>query len=192
MKCRLAEWKKCGLIIGEFYDNRLLFNLDNISLSSQTFGNFSTKSVFDPINTGRTCWVPFSFITSTFSCIDLCIQLHTIRCWVPFSFIISTFSCIDWVYSIAYDTMWGDSISRSTTGLPDGRYIFKPKIPICVSSEGSCNGRCRYTLWLFGLIYGHMMYFMVIWSHLVYISPFWYFVPKKNLATLIHNRRWYH
>jgi hypothetical protein len=28
--------------------------------------------------------------------------------------------------------------------LPDGTYIFKPKITIWLRSGGSCNGRCRY------------------------------------------------
>jgi hypothetical protein len=33
-------------------------------------------------------------------------------------------------------------------GLPD---FFKPKIPIWVNIGGSCNGRCWYIIWPFGL-----------------------------------------
>jgi hypothetical protein len=35
--------------------------------------------------------------------------------------------------------------------LPDGTYIIKPKIPIWVNFGGSCDGRCWYILWSFGL-----------------------------------------
>jgi hypothetical protein len=37
------------------------------------------------------------------------------------------------------------------------RHIFKPKIPILVNFGGSCNGRCCYILWQFGLFYGHLV-----------------------------------
>jgi hypothetical protein len=33
-------------------------------------------------------------------------------------------------------------------------YIFRPKIPIWVIFGGSCNGRCWYILWTFGLFCG--------------------------------------
>jgi hypothetical protein len=46
-------------------------------------------------------------------------------------------------------------------------HISKPKIPIWVNFGGSCNGRCWYILRPFGLIYGHLVYFTVVW----YIFP---------------------
>jgi hypothetical protein len=48
---------------------------------------------------------------------------------------------------------------KMETGLPDGIYIFKPKMPIWVNFGGSCNGRCWYILWPFGLFYGHFALF---------------------------------
>jgi hypothetical protein len=42
-----------------------------------------------------------------------------------------------------------------------GWYIFKPKMLIWVNFEGSCNGRSA------GIIYGHLVYLMVMW----YIFP---------------------
>jgi hypothetical protein len=41
--------------------------------------------------------------------------------------------------------------------------IFKPKIPIWVNFGGSCNERCWYILWLFGIFYGQLVYFVAIW-----------------------------
>jgi hypothetical protein len=48
--------------------------------------------------------------------------------------------------------------------------------------EGLANGRCWYILWLFGLFYDHLVYFMNIWhisrpfgifyNHLVYFPRF--------------------
>jgi hypothetical protein len=50
---------------------------------------------------------------------------------------------------------------------------------------GPCNGRCMYlgiNYDPFGLIYGHLVYFMVIWCILwsfgIFFS-FWYDVPRK-------------
>jgi hypothetical protein len=44
------------------------------------------------------------------------------------------------------------------------RCILKPKIQIRANFGGSCNGRCWYILWTFGLFYGHLVYFKDIWS----------------------------
>jgi hypothetical protein len=64
--------------------------------------------------------------------------------------------------------------------------IFKPKISTWVNLGGYCNGRCLYIICLFGLFWGHFVYFGAIW----YISwPFGTFSPvlvcctNKNLAT---------
>jgi hypothetical protein len=54
--------------------------------------------------------------------------------------------------------------------LPDGIHIFKPKILIWVNFAGSCNGRCWYILWLFGVPYGHLVFlwpFGIFYGHLV-------------------------
>jgi hypothetical protein len=88
--------------------------------------------------------------------------------------------------------------------LPDSRHIFIPKIPIWGPWKALI---CMHILWsfgtlsviwniawLFGICYGHLVYVMAIryflwpfsifWGHLVYFYPFWYVVPRKNLATL--------
>jgi hypothetical protein len=78
--------------------------------------------------------------------------------------------------------------------LPDAIFL-KPKIPILVNFGGPCNVRCWY-------FYGHFAYFKAKWyilcpfgtvcgllvhfSVLVYF-PFWYVVPRKNLATLVQS-----
>jgi hypothetical protein len=46
-------------------------------------------------------------------------------------------------------------------------HFFKPKILIWVNLGRPCNGSCLYILWTFGLFYGHLVYFVVIW----YIFP---------------------
>jgi hypothetical protein len=60
-------------------------------------------------------------------------------------------------------------------------YIFEPKEQIWVFFGGSCNGRCWYILWTFGLFYGHLVYLMYIGyfcGYLEYFSPFWYVLKK--------------
>jgi hypothetical protein len=47
-------------------------------------------------------------------------------------------------------------------------YTFKPKIPIWVNFGGSCNGRCCYILWSFGIFYDHLVVCI-----------------EKNLSTLV-------
>jgi hypothetical protein len=64
-------------------------------------------------------------------------------------------------------------------------YIFIPKIPVWVYFGGPWNGYfmiiCNILL-PFGKLYGHWVYYVVIW----YISPrFGMLQKKKNLATLI-------
>jgi hypothetical protein len=41
-------------------------------------------------------------------------------------------------------------------------FIFRPKIAIWVNFGGSCNGRCWYILWTFGLFYNHLINVMAI------------------------------
>jgi hypothetical protein len=76
-------------------------------------------------------------------------------------------------------------------------HIFKPKIPIWVNFGGSCNGRCWFIFWpfglfynyrvyfvaIFGIMYGHLVYFchfgiMYIWSFGIFL-PFWYVLSRK-------------
>jgi hypothetical protein len=61
------------------------------------------------------------------------------------------------------------------SGLPDGIHILKTKIPIWINYGGSCNGRCRYILWPFGLFFGHLVYFTAIMSilHTVILCVLW-------------------
>jgi hypothetical protein len=63
-------------------------------------------------------------------------------------------------------------------------HIFKPKIPIWVYFWGPSNGKCWYIIWPFGILCGHLVYF--IYDHLVYFSCFGmlHIHNKKNLATL--------
>jgi hypothetical protein len=72
----------------------------------------------------------------------------------------------------------GKGVEELLTGLPDG-IVSSQKIPIWVNFGGSCNGRCWYILWTFGLFCSHLVYFMVIW----YIFPVLLCCTKKNLAT---------
>jgi hypothetical protein len=57
-------------------------------------------------------------------------------------------------------------------------YIFKPKIPIWVNFGGSCNGRCWYILWPFGLSYGHLVYLFN--GYLVYFPRFAMLSQEKS------------
>jgi hypothetical protein len=52
---------------------------------------------------------------------------------------------------------------------------FQTKIPILVNFGGSCNGKCWYILWPFGLFYGHLVYFT--YGRLVYLMVIWYILP---------------
>jgi hypothetical protein len=63
------------------------------------------------------------------------------------------------------------------------KYIFKPKILIWVNFAGSCNARCWWILWPFGIFCGHFVYSIVIW----YIFPVLVCSTSKNLATLVRN-----
>jgi hypothetical protein len=67
------------------------------------------------------------------------------------------------------------------SGLPDG-CILRPKIAIWVNFGGACNRWCWYIVRTFGLLYSHLIYFMVIWYILrqfgTYI-PFWYITTRK-------------
>jgi hypothetical protein len=70
--------------------------------------------------------------------------------------------------------------------LPDGTYIFKPKIPLWVNIGGTCNGRFWFILLPFGLLYCHLVYFTAIWSILCPFGTFdvfWYiflFLNEKS------------
>jgi hypothetical protein len=55
---------------------------------------------------------------------------------------------------------------------------FQTKIPIWEKFGGSCNGRCGYILWPFGLFYGHLVYFMVIWY--IYLVCFGMLTEEKS------------
>jgi hypothetical protein len=80
-----------------------------------------------------------------------------------------------------------------------GRQIFRPKIAIWINFWGSCNGKCWYILWPFGLFYGPLIYFMTTWytlfrGNLVYFSPFWKClvcecsVKEKQVPRQFHKR----
>jgi hypothetical protein len=94
---------------------------------------------------------------------------------------------------VACGCLWlAARVTRNQSGLPDGTYIFKPKIPIQVYFGGPRSWKCWYT------------YFMAIWNHLqpfgiphndrflhfVVILSFcfnflvWVCCTKNNLATL--------
>jgi hypothetical protein len=53
-------------------------------------------------------------------------------------------------------------------------------MPIWINFVGSCDGRCRYILWTFGLFYGHLVYFVAIWYNVWLFGKFWYVVPIKS------------
>jgi hypothetical protein len=117
--------------------------------------------------------------------------------------------CVDRVSKLDGKNGRTNVVSSSWPGLPDTRYIFKPKIKIWINFGGSCNPRSWYILWTFGIFYGHLVYFMDIWyilwtfgifyghlvyfmdiwyilwtfgifcGNVVYFPPFWYVVPRK-------------
>jgi hypothetical protein len=74
--------------------------------------------------------------------------------------------------------------THSKAGLPDGTYIFVPKIPtsegLGKSNFGKFYGSFVY-LWSFGVACGHLVYFVVFW----YISPRFGMLHQKDLATLL-------
>jgi hypothetical protein len=56
-------------------------------------------------------------------------------------------------------------------------HVFKQKIQIWVNFGGSCNGRCCYVLSPFGVLYGHLPYFMsfgILYDQLPYFMAIWY------------------
>jgi hypothetical protein len=68
---------------------------------------------------------------------------------------------------------------------------FQTKIPIWINVRGSYNERWGVyfmAIWSillqFGILCGHMVYFMVLW----YIFPVLVYYTKKNLATLLISR----
>jgi hypothetical protein len=75
------------------------------------------------------------------------------------------------------------------SGLPDGTYIFKPKMPnLGKILEGLANKMLVYfmPLWSifrpFGMFFGHLVCFWpfgIFYGHLVYFPPFWYNAPRK-------------
>jgi hypothetical protein len=62
-------------------------------------------------------------------------------------------------------------------------HIFKPKITIWVHFGGSCNGRCWYVTWLFGLFYGYLVFLCPLHRYNLWLFgiffPFWQVVPRK-------------
>jgi hypothetical protein len=94
------------------------------------------------------------------------------------------FTCCALFVWLAYNEKWRHrpkNIFTPTQGcqMPDARwYISEPKIPIWVNFGGWCNGRCRYILWPFGLVY--IQSFGAFYDHLVYFMVIWYAVPKQS------------
>jgi hypothetical protein len=61
--------------------------------------------------------------------------------------------------------------------------ILKPKIPIWVNFGGSCNGRCWYIIWPFGLFYGCLVClwpFDIFYGYLVYFSRYGMLYQEKS------------
>jgi hypothetical protein len=54
-------------------------------------------------------------------------------------------------------------------------HIFKPKIPIWVNLEGLTMVDVVY----FMDIWSILRQFGIVYGHLVYFFPFWYFLPRK-------------
>jgi hypothetical protein len=74
--------------------------------------------------------------------------------------------------------------------LPDGLFS-NQKIPILVKFGGPWNGKCYYILWPFGILYGHLVQFMALyslWSFGTFFR-FWYVWTGKNLATLSQSNK---
>jgi hypothetical protein len=62
--------------------------------------------------------------------------------------------------------------------------VFKPKMPIWVNFGGSCDGRCWYVLWPFGLFYSHLAcltgFFGIFYGNLVYFPRFGKLYQEKS------------
>jgi hypothetical protein len=70
-------------------------------------------------------------------------------------------------------------------------FILKTKFPLWVNFGRSCNRRCCYVLWPFGIFYGQLVNSMAIWYILWSFGKFFLvlvFCTKKNLATLLCSR----
>jgi hypothetical protein len=68
-------------------------------------------------------------------------------------------------------------------------FLFEPKISIWVNFGRSCNRRCWYVLWPFGIFYRHLGYFMTILYTLCLFGTFflvWVYCVDKDLATLVN------
>jgi hypothetical protein len=82
--------------------------------------------------------------------------------------------------------IWRNSITavNFSSGLPDGIHIFKPQILIWVNFVGTCNVRCWYILWPFGLFYGHILYILwtirILYAYLVYLYRFGMLCQEKS------------
>jgi hypothetical protein len=61
-------------------------------------------------------------------------------------------------------------------------FVFKPKIQIWVNFFRALQWKMYYILWSLGPFYGFcyiLWTFGIIRSNMLYIFPFWYFVPRK-------------
>jgi hypothetical protein len=68
-------------------------------------------------------------------------------------------------------------LAVALTGLPDGIYIFIPKIPIWVFLGWPWNGKCWFILWWFLIFYNNLVVIEIF-------SPVLVCFTKKKLATL--------
>jgi hypothetical protein len=77
------------------------------------------------------------------------------------------------MYTLVFFPRWGLVLTTENkegkgllSGLPEGMYSFRPKIPIWVNFGGSCNERCWYILQTRGLFYvifyGNLVCFPVL------------------------------
>jgi hypothetical protein len=53
-------------------------------------------------------------------------------------------------------------------------HYFQAKNPNLDNFGGTCNGRCWYILWRFGLFYGNLVFFVANW----FIMVIWYIFPR--------------
>jgi hypothetical protein len=56
--------------------------------------------------------------------------------------------------------------------LPDGIFSHQKKQTLWAYFGGMWNLKCWYILWPFGLLYGHLVYYMAIWY--MYYMAIWY------------------
>jgi hypothetical protein len=83
-----------------------------------------------------------------------------------------------------------NQINFVSAGLPDGLFS-NQKSKFGQILEGSELKMLVYFMTIWNILFKNMVIFGIVWGHLVYLSNFGTFGPKKNLATLRLNSNFF-